>query len=174
MMSRMIIAAAVSLDGFWADSGGRTVLPVERFRNDRITPRCGAVVMGEGAYRAGGVSALAGTGHLRPPLFVVSEAPPPEAPPGISFMPTFAAAFAAAREAAGAKAVLVLGEASTVTAALRSGEADEMWLQVVSRTLGQGAPLFDDQVRVDDYFVSEMEATSGAVHMHLERRLTPA
>jgi hypothetical protein len=41
----------------------------------------------------------------------------------------------------------------------------------MSRTLGGGSPLFDDDIPVENYFVSEMETTPDAVHMHLERRL---
>ena len=172
MMSRLIIDAATSLDGFWADARGRSVLPVDRVRGHGLIRNCGAVVMSERSYRSAG--ALARSGETQPALFVVAEARPRDDLPGIRFVKTFAAAFAAAREAAGEKAVLVIGETSAVTAALRSGEADEMWLHVVSRTLGEGVPLFEEQARVDDYFVSEMETTSGAVRMHLERRLAPA
>lgn len=172
MMSRIIIAAATSLDGFWADARGRSILPVESIPDRRLAGRCGAVVMGERAYRSADASVLADA--EAPPLFVVADPPLADGPADVLFLPTFAAAFSAARKAARGKAVLVLGETSTVTAALRSGEADEMWLQVVSRTLGQGAPLFEEPVGMDDYFVSEMETTPGAVRMHLERRLAPA
>jgi hypothetical protein len=67
--------------------------------------------------------------------------------------------------------VLVVGEAGALKAAMRTGEADEIWLRLMSRTLGGGSPLFDDDIPVENYFVSEMETTPDAVHMHLERRL---
>ncbi|EJL25025.1 hypothetical protein PMI02_03345, partial [Novosphingobium sp. AP12] len=72
---------------------------------------------------------------------------------------------------AGDRTVLVVGEAGALKAAMRTGKADEIWLRLMSRTLGGGAPLFEDDIPVENYFVSEMETTPEAVHMHLEKRL---
>jgi len=171
-MGRLIVDAATSLDGFWADTCGRSVVPGEHVRDTRMAERfadgCGAVVMScrslasapDHGYTAGA------------PVFVVGEdmATAGAGRTHVQFIETYAAAFGAARAAAGDKPVLVLGEASALRAAMGSGEADDVWLRVISQTLGAGSPLFDDAIPVADYFVSEMRTTPGAVHMHLERR----
>lgn len=177
-MGRLIVDAATSMDGFWADADGQSVLPLKNIRDARLSSPspagCGAVVMSQrslesSAYVGRAVQAYAA--HV--PVFVVGDdmATAGHGKRRIRFVETYPAAFAAARAEAGDKAVLVLGEAGALGAALQSGEADEIWLRVVSRTLGAGAPLFDDGAPVDGYFVSEMETTPDTVHLHLERRL---
>lgn len=178
-MGRMIIDAATSLDGFWVDVRGRSVFqPGERDGSSpsgRQANVCGAVVMSRRTFELSeDVGWIEDAYAAQTPVFVVTEAPTGvssgDKADGFQFLATYAAAFSAARLSAGDRAVLVVGEGGALKAALRSGEANEIWLRMLSRTLGQGASLFED-VAVEDYFVSEMETTPDAVHMHLERRL---
>ncbi|MFC0204096.1 riboflavin biosynthesis protein RibD [Novosphingobium soli] len=180
-MGRMIVDATTSLDGFWADARGRSVLPAEE-RGASGLPEsfeqaCGALVMSGACLDAGAHAGGIERAHdSRVPVFVVDERRPPRtrseaAPAPVHFVESYPAAFRAARAAAGDKAVLVLGEARSLEAALGTGEADEILLRVVSRTVGAGAPLFTADIPVENYYVARMETTTVAVHMHLERRL---
>lgn len=176
-MGRLIVDAASSLDGFWADAGGRSVVGIGDLHGSGLSGKldsaCGAVVMSRRSFEQSD-----DTGWIEDaysgiaPVFVVTDAPLAVPARGqFHFLPTYAEAFAAAQRAAGDSAVLVVGEAGAMRAALRSGEADEIWLRVMSRALGHGAALFEDGIPVDNYFVSALDTTADAVHMHLERRL---
>lgn len=176
-MGRLIVDAASSLDGFWADARGRSVVSAADLHGSGLSGRldevCGAVVMSRRSFELS-----ADTGWIeeaypaKTPVFVVTDAPSAIPAQGVfHFMTNYTAAFAAAQEAAGDKAVLVVGEGGAMRAALGSSDADEIWLRVVSRTLGNGAPLFEDDIPVENYFVSELDTTADAVHMHLARRL---
>lgn len=175
-MARMIIDAATSLDGYWEDTRGRNVLSLRDLDGSGLSgclsDVCGAVVMSrrsfETSHDTGWIKEAYAT---KAPVFVVTDAGP-SAGEGFTFMESYARAFEAARSAAGAQAVLVVGEAGALKAAMRAGEADEIWLRLMARTLGDGTALFDDDIPVGDYFVSELETTPDAVHMHLERRLS--
>ncbi|WP_395331063.1 dihydrofolate reductase family protein [Novosphingobium sp. BL-8H] len=179
-MGRMIVEAATSIDGYWTDADGVTIFPVDDARRAQMVARladtCGAVVMSAKAFAAGGdPDWYADNYELQVPIFVVTDHAPVPAPREnarlhFHFHGDFASAFSAAQKVAGDKAVLVIGGARTVSAALSTGKADEIWLRVMSRALGRGAPLFDDDMPFEDYFVSEMENTPSAVHMRLERR----
>ncbi|QSR19749.1 dihydrofolate reductase family protein [Novosphingobium sp. KA1] len=179
-MGRMIVEAATSIDGYWVDAEGVSVFPIDAQRRARMVARlsqsCGAVVMSAKAFAAAGEPDwYADNYELQVPIFVVTERVPVPAPREnarlrFHFLPDFASALAAAECEAGDKAVLVIGGARTVTAALSTGRTDEIWLHVMARTLGRGAPLFDEDMPFADYFVSEMENTPSAVHMRLERR----
>jgi len=177
-MGRLIVDAATSLDGFWADAFGRSVISVDDLHGSGFSGRldgvCGAVVMGRRSYELSEDTEWIAHAYAEVPIFVVTDGQPVVAPASaarISLLQTYPAAFRAAREVAGDKAVLVVGEAGSMRAALRSGEADEIWLRMLSRTLGKGTPLFEDGIPVENYFVSELETTADGVHMHLERRL---
>lgn len=174
-MGRMIIDAATSLDGFWADARGQSVVSARDLHGSGLSGRlsdvCGAVVMSRRSFELSEDIGWIGEAYAtQTPVFVVTDAAPTTVP-GFRFLATYAAAFADARSAAGDRAVLVVGEAGALKAAMHAGAADEIWLRLTARRLGDGAPLFEEGVPVEDYFVSEMEATPDAVHMHLERRL---
>ncbi|KMS50833.1 riboflavin biosynthesis protein RibD [Novosphingobium barchaimii LL02] len=179
-MGRMIIDAATSLDGFWADARGRSVMRASDLHGSGLSGRlgdvCGAVVMSRRSFDLSGDPSWIGEAYAaQTPVFVVTDTPiasvPANGPPGLRFLGSYADAFAAARQAADDRAVLVVGEASALKAAMRTGEADEIWLRMTARTLGRGSALFEDGIPVENYFVSEMETTSDAVHMHLEKRI---
>ncbi|MYL98376.1 riboflavin biosynthesis protein RibD [Novosphingobium sp. FGD1] len=174
-MGRMIIDAATSLDGFWADARGCSVFSARELAgaglSGKLPGTCGAVVMSRRTFELSEDTAWIGEAYAaQTPVFVVTDARPANGKSGFHFVEGYAAAFAQARKAAGERAVLVVGEASALKAAMHDGEADEIWLRMTSRTLGDGAPLFDDGVPVENYFVSEIDSTAEAVHMHLEKR----
>lgn len=174
-MGRMIIDAATSLDGFWADTRGRSVFSPRDLDGSGLSGRlgdvCGAVVMSRRSFELSADTGWIGEAYAaQTPVFVVTDAPHAHQS-GFRFLATYANAFAAARDAAGERAVLVVGEAGALKAAMGTGEADEIWLRLMSRTLGEGTPLFEDDIPVENYFVSEMETTPDAVHMHLGKRL---
>lgn len=174
-MGRMIIDAAASLDGFWADAGGKRVFSEKDLQGSGLSGRlsgvCGAVVMSRRSFESSddkGWIAEAYAGQT--PIFVVTDDLANDAN-RIRFVSSYAEAFAQAAQVAGEAAVLVVGEAGALKAAMRTGDADEIWLRLMLRTLGGGASLFEDGIPVADYFVSEMETGPDAVHMHLEKRL---
>lgn len=172
-MGRLIVDAATSLDGFWADARGRTLFSSGNPVGADLSA-CGAVVMSARAFQlVSDAEWIAGADAAAVAVFVVADRPARAQSEGraVRFTESYATAFKAARDVAGERAVLVMGESGAMRAALRDGKAEDVWLHVLSRTLGQGAPLFDDEVPVDNYFVSEMETTAEGVHMHLERRL---
>ena len=179
-MGRMIVEAATSIDGYWSDADGVNVFPVDAARRARMVAQlsesCGAVVMSAKAFAAAGEPDwYADNYELQVPIFVVTDRAPVPAPREnarlhFHFLPDFASALAAAQKEAEEKAVLVIGGARTVSAALNTGKIDEIWLHVMAHALGRGAPLFDEEMPFADYFVSEMENTPSAVHMRLERR----
>lgn len=175
-MGRLIVDAASSLDGYWADAGGKSVLRSEELQgaglSGMLNSECGAVVMDRRALHSTGDKDWVTDAYPSgTPIFVVTDRPLEQPPSNcVRFVSSYAQAFSAAQSAAGHRPVLVVGEGGAMEAALRSGDASDIWLRVVSRTLGRGHPLFDDGIPVENYFVSELDTTADAVHMHLERR----
>jgi dihydrofolate reductase len=179
-MGRMIIDAVTSLDGFCADSRGKSVFPVENMHRSgmvaSLVDMCGAVVMSRRSFESvSDPDWFADNYELQAPIFVVTDAPPHRHPRendhlAFHFVSGFPEAFELAKKAAGEKAVLAIGEPSTVQAALLSGMADEMWLRFVPRATGGGTPLFGPGLPGKDFFVSAMETTPDSVQMRLQRR----
>lgn len=176
----MIIDAATSQDGFCEDARGESVFPVEEMHLSEmpisLIDACGAVVMSRRSFeRIEDPDWFADNCELQAPIFVVTEAPPARHPKEndrleFHFVSSFPDAFQQAERAAGEKAVLAIGEASTVEAALLSGMADEMWLRIVARSTGGGTPLFGPGLPGKDFYVSALDTTPGTVIMKLQRR----
>jgi dihydrofolate reductase len=61
----------------------------------------------------------------------------------------FDAAYAQAREAAGADGIDIAGGASTVRQALLAGVIDELWLDIAPVLLGSGESIFDGVAEFD-------------------------
>ncbi|MEV0806678.1 dihydrofolate reductase family protein [Micromonospora sp. NPDC050200] len=105
----------------------------------------GAVVTSRSVYEATG--GWGDDGFYRMPVFVVTHRPHPVVRRGDTTF-TFvtggvAAAIEAAAAAAGDKRVHVMGGASVVQQALRTGLVDHLRLHVVPLLLGSGTALFD-------------------------------
>jgi dihydrofolate reductase len=61
----------------------------------------------------------------------------------------FDAAYAQAREAAGAEGIDIAGGASTVRQGLQAAVIDELWLDIAPVLLGSGETLFDGSAEFD-------------------------
>jgi dihydrofolate reductase len=105
--------------------------------------RQGAVICGRNTYESAG--AWGGSNPWEIPLFVVTsrveDQPDPRA--GFRFVPSFEAALAQAREAAGDKYVHVMGGGSLVRQALDAGVVDRLVISTAPVVLGGGKRLFD-------------------------------
>jgi dihydrofolate reductase len=108
--------------------------------------------------------------HDGVPGFVLTHDVPDEPPPGsIRFMTGVHECAAAAREAAGEAATLVLG-AGAAQALLNAGELDELELHVVPVLLGQGRRLFG-HLRAGSVTLELVRRVSTPEVQHLRYRL---
>ncbi|MER7282196.1 dihydrofolate reductase family protein [Dactylosporangium sp. NPDC000244] len=133
---------------------------------DALAARVGASVAGRTTYEhSSGWSG--GSPHPTAPLFVVSHRPVP----GLGASQTLAAgiedAVAAAREAAGAKDVALMG-GGVVTAALEAGLVDELVLHQVPVLLGGGHRYFRELPRHVRLRLLEIVPADGVTHLHYE------
>lgn len=126
----------------------------------------GAVVVGRGTFEpAGGWD---GDHHDGVPIFVLTRKPAglPQWPL-VTYVDDVAIAMARAKEAAGARKVLVHG-ARTAQLAMRAGVLDEIMLHVVPVLLGEGRRLFEalgsEHVELDRLRV--LEGEGGITHVH--------
>ncbi len=104
----------------------------------------GAVVAGRGTFEPAG--GWGGDHHAGVPIYILSRRPRPSWTDGWSLVHygnDVEAAFAAAREAAGEKDVLVHG-AAVASRALKAGVLDELEIHLVHVLLGAGRPLFEN------------------------------
>ncbi len=170
-MARVIAGMTVSLDGFIEDaqgSAGELYPDLEQLRDTpymaAMQAETGAVLMGRRTFdMAGDPDSYADSYELQVPIFVVTHTPPPVAPKRndrLSF--TFVtegveAAVASAVEAAGDRAVTVVGGADLNRQLLAAGLVDELRVDVMPVLLGGGLRLFDgvgphalDKLGVDD------------------------
>jgi dihydrofolate reductase len=157
-MARVIAGMTMSLDGFVADRDGG-VGPLYRDfaalqASDAIgaaIAETGAVLMGRKTFEmAGDPDSYADTYEFRVPIVVVTHAPPaarPKENDRLTF--TFVTegiepALARATEAAGDRAVTVVGGVEVIRQLLIAGLVDELHLDIVPVFLGEGRRLFDD------------------------------
>ena len=155
-MAVLIAGMTQSLDGYVADANGS----VERLYSDladlqgspymnALVAQTGAVLMGRRTFEMGDPDSYAGSYEFQVPIFIVthrSPTIPPRQSGGLSF--TFVtegliSAVAQAKEAAGKKAVTVVGGANLVRQLLRAGLVDELHVDVMPVLLGDGLRLFD-------------------------------
>jgi dihydrofolate reductase len=146
----------VSLDGFVNDRNGdvgrlypdlaalgQTEMLQEEIRT------VGAVVMGRRAFAMGDPDEFADHYEFQVPIFVLTHHAPAKHPKEndrltVTFVTDgIAGAIAQAQAAAGAKAVQVVGGASTIRQCLQAGLLDELQLGFVPVLLGSGLRLFD-------------------------------
>ncbi len=106
--------------------------------------RAGAVICGRGTYEAAG--AWGGNNPWDTPLFVVTHRveDQPDADRGFVFVPDLRAALALAHEAAGGRAVNVMGGGGIISEALAAGVVDELVISTAPLLLGRGKRLFED------------------------------
>ena len=127
----------------------------------------GAVVAGRGTFEPAG--GWRGDHHDGVPIFILSRHQPAAEFaqwPLVTYLDDVETAIARAKEAAGAKNVLVHG-AGTARMALAAGVLDELEIHLVPILLGEGRPLFDHLGATP----TELELTRaidgpGVTHLH--------
>ena len=156
-MARVIAGMTVSLDGFVQDADG-SAEALYRDLADLQDSACvkamqdetGAVLMGRRTFEmAGDTDTYADSYELQVPIFVLTHTPPAVAPrhnERLSF--TFVtdgvrSAVAQAAEAAGDRAVTVVGGVDLNRQLLEAGLVDELRVDVMPVLLGAGLRLFE-------------------------------
>jgi dihydrofolate reductase len=157
-MARVIAGMTMSLDGFVADREGSVealygdlaALQGSDYMNDMIE-ETGAVLMGRRTFEMAGNPDWYADGYeLQAPIVVVTHHPPavrPKENDRLTF--TFVTegiepALARAVDAAGDKAVTVVGGVDVTRALLRADLVDELRVDLMPVFLGEGLRLFDD------------------------------
>ena len=164
-MTKVYFDISISLDGYVTASGQTREEPMgpggdrlvawafgEDERDRQILAdgvrATGAVIAGRRTYNTSlpWWGADGPTGEARVPVFVVTHAPPADAPAGgvyTSVTDGIEAALAQARTAAGDKHVTVMGGADTGRQYLRAGLIDELSIHLVPVLLGGGTRIFE-------------------------------
>jgi dihydrofolate reductase len=147
----------VSLDGFVEDADGSAEALYPDLAELQDTPymkamqdETGAVLMGRRTFdMAGNPDTYADTYELQVPIIVVTHTPPPVAPKrNDRLFVTFVtdgvqAAVTRAGDAAGERAVTVIGGADLTRQLLAAGLVDELRVDVMPVLLGAGLRLFE-------------------------------
>jgi dihydrofolate reductase len=157
-MTKVILGATMSLDGFINDRSGSVaaLYPDLDTWSDLETGResirkTGAVVMGRNSFAmAEDPDSIEENYEYQVPIFVLTHQVPvrhPKENDRLSF--TFVtdgieSAVAQAKAAAGERDVTVIGGASTAQQCLLAGLADELHIDIMPVLLGGGLRLFDD------------------------------
>jgi dihydrofolate reductase len=151
-MAKLLYSVTMSLDGFIAGPGGDmswlTPLIAPNPLVDDLIPRIGALLVGNRTYR--GDDPHRGTdragkpfgGGWEGPQFVLTHTPPPDSPPGTTFVTDLAKAVELARTAAGDRYVNVMG-ATTAASCLAANHLDEILVLVAPVLAGDGIRLHD-------------------------------
>jgi dihydrofolate reductase len=152
-MATVLYSATMSLDGFIAGPGGDMSWLTEHLGPDPTASewigRIGALLIGNRTFRGDDPHrddpARAGRpfgGGWDGPQFVLTHHAPDTPVPGVTFVGDLDSGVAAAKAAAGARYVNVLG-ADTAAQCLASGLLDEILVFVAPVLLGDGVRLFD-------------------------------
>lgn len=157
----VVVQVAMSLDGFIAGPGHSMDWVFEYTTPEQIPElikATGAMLSGRNSYDvgerdAGKTSGEAYGGAWNGPMFVLTNRPPEEPRPGVTFLSgDIAGAVATARQAAGAKDLIVLG-ADVIRQCLDRELVDEIQLMMLPVLLGDGVRLY---------------GTNGATRVNLE------
>lgn len=182
-MGTVFIEVSLSLDGMIAGPGVSSAQPMGR-GGDRLH----AWQTGDEPDRAEAASTFAGTGAFivgrrtfdaafdawgedgafGMPVFVVTNRPQQPVRRGdtrFAFMPGIGSALAAARVAAGAANVCVIGGAEIARQVLTAGLADELRIHLVPVVLGDGTPFFAGRTRPLQFRPWRAIATRVATHL---------
>ena len=154
-MGKVILDAAMSVDGYWAEPGGQSIYPIGELRGSAIMAELirttGAVVMSRNSYAmASDPDWYVDNYEYQVPIFVVSADPPAQLPKQSDRLTfTFVRkgmedAVRRALNAAGGRNVMVIGEATAAQQVLNTGLLNELILRVVPIVLGRGVRLFSD------------------------------
>jgi dihydrofolate reductase len=157
-MAKVIAGMTMSLDGFIedADCSAAALYPDLADLQDEpymkaMQDETGAVLMGRRTFEmAGDPDDYADTYEFQVPIFVVTHTPPPVAPKrNERLFVTFVTdgvrdAVSRASQAAGDRAVTVVGGADLTRQLLAAGLVDELRVDVMPVLLGAGLRLFED------------------------------
>ena len=172
-MAKVIVGMTISVDGYAADRHGSADPLYPDLADLRDTDymqamihETGAVLMGRRAFEMADPDWYVGNYELQVPIFVLTHEPP-SVPPKHDEHLTFTfvtdglgSAVAQASDAAGDRAVLVIGGVTFARGVLRAGLADELRIDVMPVLLGAGRRLFDDidlsGVRLEKLIVHEV------------------
>jgi dihydrofolate reductase len=157
-MAWVIAGMTVSVDGFVQDADGSAQALYPDLAELQDAPymkamqeETGAVLMGRRTFdMAGDPDSYADTYELQAPIFVVTHTPPPVIPKrNEELFFTFVtdgleSAVAQAAEAAGERAVTVVGGVDLNRQLLAAGLVDELRVDVMPVLLGAGLRLFED------------------------------
>jgi dihydrofolate reductase len=152
MTSKTLYSCTMSLDGFMAGPGGDMQWLTRHLGPnpvaDGIVSQVGSLLVGRRTF--GGDDPNRGTdregafgGQWHGPSFVLTHAPPAEAPTHTTFVTDLETGVAAAREAAGGRYVNILG-ADVGRQCLAAGLLDEILVNQVAILLAGGERLFDN------------------------------
>lgn len=186
-MGKVIVSGSMSLDGFGCGPdvgvenpmgvGGERLHtwlfaedahPADVEAGNRMRAAAGAVVLGWRTFSIG--LDIWGDVPFPAPCFVVTRTPAPDLaqPSGtFSFVSTVEEAVAGA-QAVSPGDVLVMGGGSTVGAVLRASLADEVWVELISITLGAGTPMFPSVGELD---LDPIAAETSPYATHLRYRV---
>lgn len=157
-MTRVIAGMTLSLDGFAADTDrnvGMLYSDFAEYQESAILAAAieetGAVLMGRTTFdMAEDPDSFAATYEFQVPIVVLTHEPPPVHPKEndrltITFVTDgIEPALAIATEAAGDRAVTVVGGVDMHRQLLRAGLVDELHIDIMPVFLGEGLRLFDD------------------------------
>jgi dihydrofolate reductase len=150
-MARLLYSVTMSLDGYIAGPGGDmhwlTPYLGPNPAVDALVPRIGALLVGRGTYdgddpNKGTSKEGAFEGTWDGPQVVLTHRPPSVEVPGVTFATDLTSAVEAAREAAGASYVNILG-ANVAAQCLAARLVDEVFVCIAPLLLGDGVRLFD-------------------------------
>ena len=175
----IVLDAAMTLDGFWADGDDHSVYPIAEMHAEGLVEplakRTGAVVMsGRSFEMAEDPDWYADHYELQRPIFVFTDKssarhPKENAELKFVFVPDFATAIQQAITAAGKRDVMVIGEASAAQSALDSGLVDEFYLRIEPRLIGDGALLLRAGLATQKFSIRVAKKTAHTVYLHLVR-----
>jgi dihydrofolate reductase len=151
-MAKMLYSVTMSLDGFIAGPGGDMSWLTEHLGPnpavDQMISDIGALLVGNRSFRGDDPhkdTSKEGKpfgGGWSGPQFVLTHHIPDTPVPGVTFVGDLATGIAAAKAAAGAKYVNIIG-AGVARQCLDAGEVDEILVCIAPVLLGDGVRLFD-------------------------------
>lgn len=173
-MAKVMVGMTISLDGFVADESGsasRLYPDLAALRDtaymNALIDETGAVVMGRRTFEMGDPDEYVGNYEFQVPIFVVTHEPPRIAPKQdehltFTFVTDGVESAIAQANAAGEKAVQVVGGVDVTQQLLRAGLVDELRIDVMPLLLGAGLRFFEngglEHVRLEKIGVQEVGA----------------
>lgn len=144
--TRVFASVAASLDGYIASASGDVAWLNDSMRRDEdyglaeTMNRTGAYILGARTFRES--AGMIGGGAQKPPTYVVTHAPPEDAPNGVTFYSGNLRQLVERAKAGTDKDVYVFGGGDVITQLIAADALDELSLALVPVLLGAGVRLF--------------------------------